>query len=89
MNPIRWQREHQVAGIAICIIGAIFGLLFAWVESPVHRIAVSNISGGFSNYANVFLGWLLDTELYWPFPFLGAIITGLAFYAMRLLKHSN
>jgi hypothetical protein len=28
MNPFRWTREHQLAGVAACLIGAMAGLFF-------------------------------------------------------------
>jgi hypothetical protein len=34
MNPIRWKRQDQVAGLAFCAVGAIAGIFFAWLDSP-------------------------------------------------------
>jgi hypothetical protein len=84
MNPLQWKREHQIAGLVICAIGGVGGVLFAWIESSFHSMAVSNLSGEWSDYTGVFLNWLWFGH-YWPWPLLGAIMAGLAFYAAMLL----
>lgn len=85
MNPLRWKIEHQVAGILVCVLGAAAGLLFAWLESSARYLAVRSISGEFSDYTGVFLAWL-KVGHYWPWPLMGAVIAGLAFYVRELLQ---
>jgi hypothetical protein len=38
MNPLDWKRQHQVAGIAFCILGAITGVFFAWMVLAVPTV---------------------------------------------------
>jgi hypothetical protein len=85
MNPIRWRREHQVAGIAICLIGVIAGVFFAWMQSPFQTLASRSASGEWSDYSGLFLKWLVHAH-YWPWPVMGASVAGLAFYAVHLLR---
>jgi hypothetical protein len=58
------------------------------MESAFHGLAVTNVSGEWSDYSQVFLVWLEHAH-YWPWPVLGALIAGLVFYAVRLLTISN
>lgn len=88
MNPLRWKTEHLFAGGIFCILGAIGGIFFAWMQSNLHAIAISNLSGEWADYSRVFLIWLRDAH-YWPWPALGALVAGLGFYAIKLLKTSN
>jgi hypothetical protein len=88
MNPLNWERQHQVAGIALCLVGAIAGVFFAWIESPFRQMSSHSISGEWADATNVFVLWLSHVELYWPWPLMGAISVGLAFYAGRLIKKS-
>ena len=88
MNPLHWARERQLAGIIIGIIGGIFGLFFAWMQSSFHSMTVSNLSGEWSDYTTVFLIWVQHGH-YWPWPLAGAIVAGLGFYAAQLLRISN
>ncbi len=85
MNPLRWKLEHRVAWLLICLIGAMFGVIFAWFQSPFYQISRSSLSGEWANSARVFLIWLPNVGLYWPWPILGATIPGLGFYVFELL----
>jgi hypothetical protein len=85
MNPLRWKREHQLAWVVICMIGAIIGLLFAWFQDPFYQLCHTSLSGQWANCTRVFFEWLPNVGLYWPLPMFGALITGLTFYAVRLL----
>ena len=86
MNPLQWSREHQLAGILFCILGAVGGVLFAWFESPFYALTRGALSGEYADPTRVFLTWLPYWELYWPWPLLGAAIAGLAFYAVELYR---
>jgi hypothetical protein len=88
MNPLDWKRQHQVAGVAFCAVGAIVGILFAWMDSSIRQISSHSISGEWANAANVFLLWLSHFDLYWPWPVIGACAAGLAFYGLQLSRHS-
>lgn len=85
MNPLNWKREHQLAGIVICIIGAIVGLLAGWFDSPIY----SEFLGPGVDSTQAFLTWLPYYQLYWPWPLFGVLIARLAFYALQLLRNSN
>jgi hypothetical protein len=88
MNPLRWRSEQLLAGAIFCILGAIGGIFFAWMQSAFHSMAVSNLSGEWADYSGVFLLWLRHAH-YWPWPTMGALVAGLTFYAIRLLSTSN
>jgi hypothetical protein len=89
MNPMEWKREHRLAGLVICAIGAILGMLFAWSEDSLYQLCHSSLSGEWANCTRAFLLWFPEVELYWPWPMIGALLAGLAFYAARLLMTSN
>jgi len=88
MNPMDWEREHQLAGVVISAIVAILGMLFAWFQDPFYQLCHRWLSGDLANCTHVFLLWLPEPELYWPWPMIGALLAGLAFYAGRLLMTS-
>ena len=84
MNPLDWKRQHQVAGLAFCAVGAIAGIFFAWMDSPFRQLS----SHSMANASNVFLLWLSHVDSYWPWPLMGACFTGLAFYGLQLTRRS-
>lgn len=86
MNPLDWKRHHQVAAIAFCALGAIGGVLFAWMDSPFRQMSAHSISGEWANGTNVFMLWLSHIGLYRPWPLMGAWAAGLAFYGLQLTK---
>jgi hypothetical protein len=45
MNPLDLKRQHQVAGIAFCVVGAIAGIFFAWLDSPFRQLSSHSVSG--------------------------------------------
>jgi hypothetical protein len=65
MNPLDWNRQHQVAGIAFCAIGAIVGIFFAWTDTPFRQLSSHSISGVWADTTGVFLLWLSHVDLYW------------------------
>jgi len=80
MNPLHWKREHQHAWIVISVTGAIAGLLFGFIHSPFFAILQT---------WSAFGAWLSFPGSYWLWPTLGFLITGVTFYAVQLLRHSN
>jgi hypothetical protein len=80
MNPWRWDRVYQVAWIVSCAISAIVGLMLAFTHSPFFSA---------SQTLHAFVLWLLLPELYWQWPIFSFLVTGIVFYAMRLLKSSS
>ena len=63
------------AGVIICVLGAVIGMLYGFARSPL-------ADGGGPG----FLAWLQLPEYYWPWPVFGAVISGLTYYATRLLR---
>jgi hypothetical protein len=88
MNPLDWKRQHQLAGIAFCAVGAIAGIFLAWMDSPLRQLSSHSVSGEWANATNVFLLWLSHVGLYWPWPLMGACAAGFAFYGVQLTRHS-
>jgi hypothetical protein len=80
MNPFRWSREHQVACIVVCLLGTAFGLFVGFFT--VVATARSSLPAG-----TLFKFWIQRPDLYWPWPTFGAVIAGLAFYAVRTFRH--
>jgi cell division protein FtsX len=89
MNPLRWKREHLVAGILFCVVGAMIGMLVAWFQSPFYQLCHTSISGEWANCTRVFLEWSPHWPLYWPMVLFGVLIPGMTFYAVQLLRNSN
>jgi len=85
MNPLKWSRQHQIAGVLASLMGALVGLLFAWLESPFRRMSLQSLSGEWADYSGVFLLWVKN-GLYQPWPILGAIVSALMFYFWRLVS---
>jgi hypothetical protein len=46
MNHLRRERVHQLGAILACLLGALIGTLFAWIESPLRSVPVHSVSGG-------------------------------------------
>ena len=80
MNPLRWSRELQVGCAVVCVLGAVFGLFVGFIIFSV----IARISYG---AGMVFKFWIQRPDLYWPWPTFGAVIAGLAFYAVWILRH--
>jgi hypothetical protein len=81
MNPFRWSREQQVAGLVVCLLGAAFGLFIGFFT-----VARSSLPAG-----ALFKVWIQRPDLYWPCPAFGAVIAALTFYATRMIRqpHAN
>ncbi len=80
MNPLDWKREHLCAWGVISAVGAIAGLFLGFIQSPSFAILQA---------WHTFGTWLLRPGLYWPWPLFGFLITGAAFYVVRLVKSSK
>jgi hypothetical protein len=89
MNPIRWKREEQVAGLAFCVVGAIAGIFFAWMDSPFRVASSHALSGEWADAPNIFLLWLSHAGLYWPWPLFGALGAALAYYGSHLVRSNS
>jgi hypothetical protein len=81
MNPLWWRAADQAAFLAICAIGAICGLVLAWVLWVWRAQFVVD--------AALFGMWLQRPDLYWPGPLIGAALAGLGFYVRQALRDSK
>jgi hypothetical protein len=81
MNPLRWPIERKVAFAAFCIFGALGGVFFAWLESPLRRFAADR-----GNYGSAFVFWLGRIDQYWPWLLYGALAAACLFYAVELAR---
>ena len=86
INPLSWRREQLVAWGIITLIGAILGLVFGWFQSPFYVLTHGTVSGEWANSTRIFVWWVGSPTVYWIWPFLGALLAALAFYAARLLR---
>jgi len=77
IDPWHWRLEHQLAFGVACALGALVGLFIGFAHAPFGSEVVS------SHY---FLVWLQHPDWYWSWPLGGAVIAGLAFYLVRLVK---
>jgi hypothetical protein len=84
MNPLHWKRDDIAALIVFCAVGALGGLAFAWLDSPMHSLCQHSISGEWSNCTRVLLMWLQHPSIYWSAMLSGALVPGLAFYGFQL-----
>jgi len=80
MNPLRWTREHQLAGVIVCVFGAVLGVLMGFIQSPLFFMPQP---------WHAFVEWVSFPQLQWPWPVFGFLISGLIFYAVQLLRKSN
>jgi Na+/proline symporter len=80
MNPLRWERAHQIGALIGCLLGALAGLCIAWVRSPFRWLAEQG------DYVGTFSFWLEDGR-FWPWPVLGAIIAAMMTYVLLSLRH--
>jgi hypothetical protein len=78
INLLRWRREHQVALIVACVLGAAVAMLYGFSHS---QFGMPGAGMGVH-----FLFWLQHPEFYWHWALSGSIIAGLALYLVRLLK---
>jgi hypothetical protein len=84
MNPLRWSRDHQVGCAVVCVLGAVFGLFVGFIIFSVVATARTVFGTGV-----LFKFWIQRPDLYWPWPTFGAVIAGLAFYSVRILRRHH
>jgi hypothetical protein len=89
MTQSGWNRQRQLAAIAVCSTGAIVGTIFAWIDSPFRKLSVHSLTGEWADTTHVFLLWLSHFELYWPWPIVGSCAAGLIFCGAQLGRRSG
>ena len=80
MNPFSWTLQHRVAWFIVSVSGAVAGVLFAFIQSPLFFAPQ-----GWS----VFASWLWSPGLYCVWPVAGFFGTALLFYLVQLPRSSN
>ena len=78
LNPLTWKRRHLVTWAALVVLGGAVGFVFGWVVSPFSRLQQGDAQA-------MVVAWLHYPEAYWPYVVVGAVTTGLAYYAADLL----
>jgi len=71
MNPLDWQREHQVALILGAIVGVLMGLLVGFIYNGLHWPTLSP--------------WLFESWGGFRWAVFGAVVAGVAIYVRQLL----
>jgi hypothetical protein len=79
-NPLLWTRQHKLAWIIVSVVGAVAGVLGAFIHSPTFYQPQT---------WSALAAWVSSPELYWQWPLLGFCGTGLLFYSVQLLRTSN
>jgi hypothetical protein len=82
LNPIDWSARRKVAGVLFVILGALAGIIVAWLGSPFRALSLHSLSGEWADYPQVFLNWLSHPRLYWPWPVFGSAAAAIGFYAV-------
>ena len=80
MNPLHWTLPHRLAWLIVSIMGAIAGVLCAYIRSP-YLFAPEGW--------RVFETWLSTPGLYWMWAALGFMATAVIFYLAQLGRASN
>jgi hypothetical protein len=79
-------RKHFAAWLVFSMTGATLGLAFAWLDSPFHALCTHSVSGEWSDCSRVFRMWLSYPSAWLPFAALGAVVIGLIYCAVRLVR---
>ncbi len=80
MNPFYWTAQHRLAWLIVSLTGAIAGVLFAFIRSPLLFAP-----GGWA----VFGAWLASPGAYWLWPIAGFVLTAALFYLAQLFRTFN
>jgi hypothetical protein len=78
MNPLTWKSQHLVTWALLILLGGAAGMVFGWVVSPFSH------SQGAEIWV-MFFAWLHYPLAYLPYIIVGAVTTGMAYYAADLL----
>jgi H+/Cl- antiporter ClcA len=70
MNPLTWQREHQVALLLGIVLGIVLGLLVGFMYEGFHYASVEN--------------WKIESRFRWGI--LGALVGACVILMQRLLR---
>jgi hypothetical protein len=66
--------------VAACLLGAATGLFIGFV------IMMVGFGGGMQPVGIIFQAWILEPQIYWPWPVLGAVIGALIFWVGALIR---
>jgi prepilin signal peptidase PulO-like enzyme (type II secretory pathway) len=70
MNPLTWQREHQVALLLGTVLGIVAGLLVGFTHNDIHLTTLQH--------------WVASSGIRWAV--LGALFGAGVIYVQRLLR---
>ena len=70
MNPLTWQREHQVALLLGIVLGIVLGLLVGFMYEGFHYTTV--------------VGWTIESRFRWGI--LGALVGACVILIQQLLR---
>ena len=79
-NPLRWTREHKIVWLGISVIGALAGILLAYIESPLFSLSRGDAT---------LTRWLLEPGHYWRWALDGFLATAIVFYGAQLFRKTN
>ncbi len=87
MNPWYWKGKDQVALIVMLLVGAQIGIVIGFTVT-VFADAMTSTRSTFPSMDD-FVLWLQAPirSGWWPWPLFGAAISGLLFYAKRIISN--
>jgi prepilin signal peptidase PulO-like enzyme (type II secretory pathway) len=63
MNPLTWQREHQMALLLGTVLGILAGLLVGYIQHDIHLATLQQWMSGWSSIRWAVLGALFGAGL--------------------------
>jgi hypothetical protein len=87
MNPLLWRWADRISWGTFTAVGALIGLVLAWVDSPYRRLCQSALSGARADCAQMFYLWLLHPSQYWQMSAICGLIVALAVYGFQIQRN--
>jgi len=87
MNPWYWKRQDQVGLVVMLLVGALIGIVIGFTVT-VFADAMASTRSTFTSRMDLVL-WPQAPILsgWWPWSLFGATISGLLFYAKRIISN--
>jgi predicted branched-subunit amino acid permease len=80
MNPFRWTLTHQIAWLVVSLVGALLGVMLAFIHSDGFELA---------GPSQPLQPWLAHPESYEGWALACFFITAMLFYGAQLFRQSN